>query len=58
MKKFDGGYDRVGVIEVKTETCNMCEKVGQCLVIDGSDGEYDTAPLCRQCITALFVEAE
>lgn len=52
--KFDGEYGRVGRMHVDAVSCLGCGKQGPCLVSDQSEGEYNAAQVCRECIERLF----
>jgi hypothetical protein len=52
IKKFDGGYKRVGIIWVDNVVCNLCGKKKPCIMSDGSDSEYKYACICPACATA------
>ena len=36
-------------------TCNRCFAPNHCLVVDNSDGEYESVAICRQCIQNMFI---
>ena len=55
---FDGGYNRRGIIQVKEATCCRCRKTKPCLVSDASEGEYNQACICKECVSILFSEEE
>lgn len=54
--KFDGGYGRVGVIDIRSDrTCNVCNaKARITLCADGSEGEYSVAAICSDCLKTIL----
>jgi hypothetical protein len=55
---FDGGYNRLGVIQVELAKCCRCDHTKMCLVSDSSEGEYAPACICEDCAAILFREEE
>lgn len=53
---FDGGYDRIGVIRIVVEKCDVCHKTKLVLQIDGSESEYAVGNICLSCIKKAYVE--
>lgn len=49
-----GFYNRDNLAVLTRDTCRNCKLETICLTIDGSDGEYDAAPLCKSCLNAAF----
>lgn len=54
--KFDGGYGRHGVIDIRSDrTCSLCG--GQkrlALCSDGSEDEYAGAAICSDCLKKIL----
>ena len=53
MLKRDNRQYYIGVCPV-TDTCNCCGEAKRVLEIDNSDGEYNPAYLCGECVTDLI----
>lgn len=54
---FDGGYGRQGAVDIIFDgQCFKCKRSIVCLTIDGSDGEYDSATFCQDCLNGFFEE--
>ena len=50
---FEGGYGRIGIIWIDYQTCLCCKQKKQVLIVDQSEGEYNTASICFECIDLL-----
>ena len=50
IKKFDGGYGRIGEIWVEMAVCSLCNNETICIASDGSEGEYGGTYLCCKCV--------
>ena len=55
---FDGGYNRIGVICIVIEKCDVCHQTKLALQIDGSESEYATGKICLGCIGKAYEEIE
>jgi len=53
IDKFNGGYGRIGEIWVENHECNLCGKEKICVATDGSEGEYNSAWICSDCVKRL-----
>ena len=53
MFEFNGGYNRVGTIEIKNDKCLVCKEKKNVLCIDSSEGEYATGKICFDCIEKM-----
>lgn len=51
---FDANYGRDGVVCVTDTVCLGCGKADLCVHVDQSEGEYNPASICRDCIAKLF----
>lgn len=48
---FDGGYNRVGRINVVISECYVCRRSGiPVILIDGSEREYSSGRICQECV--------
>jgi len=52
--KYDAYYGRTGVIEPFAGRCKKCNQVKLCLKVDGSEGEYEPALICGECIKTIL----
>ena len=50
IKTFDANYGRVGEICVIKGVCDLCGEEKLCVYIDGSEGEYGGAFVCKDCV--------
>lgn len=50
---FEGGYGRIGIIWIDRQMCVCCKNRKECLVVDQSEGEYNQASVCFDCIDLL-----
>lgn len=50
IKTFEAGYSRDGVISVVMDDCALCGEYTMCIYIDGSEGEYGGASICKACV--------
>lgn len=49
--KFDGGYDRIGIIRIGSVDCSICNsKNVDGIGIDNSEEEYKEGCICLECI--------
>ena len=53
---FDGGYGRIGTIEVVETDCNICGKETKCFYIDDSQEEYAGGAVCLDCAIEQLTE--
>lgn len=53
---FDGNYGRDGMMRATKALCSGCNVEKKCLVTDQSEGEYNPAMICLDCIEWLFSE--
>lgn len=51
---FDGCYGRHGIIQIMEAQCNVCLKDKICIVIDGSEEEYNAGAICQDCANNAF----
>lgn len=52
IKEFNGGHGVVGQIGIEKHKCSLCGKDKLCIAADGSEGEYDYACICADCVTS------
>ena len=50
IKEFPGGHGRVGEITIDNYECFLCGETKTVVDMDGSEGEYGTAPICADCV--------
>ena len=54
---FDARCGRKGLIAGDLMRCLGCGVITVCLVVDASEGEYNTASICRSCIADVLRHA-
>jgi len=48
---FDAGWNNIAAIEVKKGQCSVCNEEKIVVTWDGSCGEFDSALICKECVS-------